>query len=90
MQATPAETLTAPATKPECLDIRGIASPDNVLTVLKRASELPRGGVLELRSDCNPWQLYDLLQQRGCFLLMEREADGTYHGKVTVGGPSPR
>jgi hypothetical protein len=66
----------------EIVDIRGMQSPENVLCVLKRVSAFPNG-TLEIRADCNPWQLYDLLQQRGFFLLMEKQKDGTYLGKIT-------
>lgn len=66
----------------QSLDIRGMSAPDNVLLVLKRASELPKGAIMELRTDCNPFQLYDLLQQRGFTLKMERQKDGSYCGKV--------
>jgi uncharacterized protein (DUF2249 family) len=68
--------------KPEVLDVRGVPSPENVLSVLKRASELPSGAVLEIRMDRNPWQLYDLLQQRGYFLEMEPQKDGSFSGKL--------
>lgn len=67
----------------EVLDIRGVESPSNVLSVLKRASALPNGGALQIRADCNPWQLYDLLQQRGFFLAMEKQKDGSYLGRIT-------
>jgi TusA-related sulfurtransferase len=68
--------------KAEVLDVRGVASPENVLSILKRASELPPGAALEIRADSNPWQLYDLLQQRGYFLEMERQKDGSFSGKL--------
>jgi uncharacterized protein (DUF2249 family) len=70
----------------QVVDIRGMQSPDNVLLVLKRASELPKGAALELRADCNPFQLYDLLQQRGFVLKMERLKDGSYLGKLIPRG----
>ena len=41
-----------------------------------------KGAALQIRSDCNPWQLYDLLQQRSFTLLMEREKNGSYLGKL--------
>lgn len=59
-----------------------MASPENVLSILKRATELPKDAILEIRSDTNPWQLYDLLQQRGYFLLMERQKDGSFTGRI--------
>jgi TusA-related sulfurtransferase len=68
--------------KTELLDVRGVAAPENVLSILKRASELPPGAVLEIRMESNPWQLYDLLQQRGYFLQMERQKDGSFFGEV--------
>jgi len=68
--------------KAELLDVRGVPSPENVLSILKRASELPPGAVLEIRIESNPWQLYDLLQQRGYFLEMTRQNDGSYAGKL--------
>jgi hypothetical protein len=82
MQATDATQEPAPTAEPEILDIRGMASPANVLAVLNRASTLPKGVSFEIRSDCNPYQLYDLLQQRGFALMMARQADGTYLGKI--------
>jgi TusA-related sulfurtransferase len=66
----------------EVLDVRGMPAPSNVLKILARASALPNGASLEIRSDTNPWQLYDLLQQRGYTLLMDRLNDGTYSGLV--------
>ena len=83
MRASVAENNPAKPNPPaEFLDIRGMEAPANVLLVLKRVSELPNGAVLEIRSDCNPWQLYDLLQQRGYILQMEREKDGSYLGRI--------
>jgi TusA-related sulfurtransferase len=67
----------------DTLDVRGVQAPGNVLAVLKRASELPNGAILEIRSDSNPWQLYDLLQQRGFSLEMQRENDGSCIGRVS-------
>lgn len=66
----------------DLLDVRGIQPPDNVLKVLKRVSELPKGAGLQLRIDANPWQLYDLLQQRGYFLQVQRDQDGAYSGVI--------
>jgi len=68
--------------KTELLDVRGVPSPENVLSILKRASGLPPGANLEIRIDSNPWQLYDLLQQRGYFLDLERQKDGSFSGKL--------
>jgi len=66
----------------QVLDLRGVPAPDNVLSVLKRVSELPNGALLEIHADSNPCQLYDLLQQRGFFLEMQRQTDGSFLGKV--------
>jgi uncharacterized protein (DUF2249 family) len=52
------------------------------LAVLNRAAALTGGSTLELISDCNPWQLYDLLQQRGYTLTMVKTADGGYTGMI--------
>ncbi|HEV8544289.1 MAG TPA: sulfurtransferase TusA family protein [Verrucomicrobiae bacterium] len=67
---------------PESLDLRGVQPPENVLAVLKRVSQLAPGAQLEIRLDSNPFQLYDLLQQRG-FLLVVRQENGGYRGLVT-------
>ena len=64
------------------LDVRGIAAPDNILVVLKKASELPNGATLEFVIESNPFQLYDLLQQRGYVLEMVPQNDGTFLGKA--------
>ena len=66
----------------ERLDARGVRPPDNILAVLKKASELPKGTLLEIELDANPFQLYDLLQQRGYFLDMKRNENGGYSGIV--------
>ena len=66
----------------EVLDVRGVQAPDNVLTVLKKAGELSNGSTLEFVIDSNPFQLYDLLQQRGFFLEMQTQKDGTFLGRV--------
>ncbi len=66
----------------ELLDVRGVQAPENVLSILKRATELAPGAALEIRTDTNPWQLYDLLQQRGYFLQMDRQKDGSFSGKL--------
>ena len=50
------------------LDVRGTAAPDDVLAVLKRVNGLAKGAKLQVCLDSNPFQLYDLLQQRGYFL----------------------
>jgi TusA-related sulfurtransferase len=66
---------------PELLDLRGVQAPDNVLAVLKRVTQLRAGVQLEIHLDSNPFQLYDLLQQRG-FLLTVRKQNGWYSGLV--------
>lgn len=66
------------------LDVRGIQPPDNILKVLKQVTEMPKGANLEVCLDSNPFQLYDLLQQRGYFLELNRQADGCYRGKVKL------
>jgi TusA-related sulfurtransferase len=64
------------------LDVRGVQPPDNIIQVLKQVTELPKGGSLEVCLDSNPFQLYDLLQQRGYFLELVPQADGCYRGRV--------
>ena len=83
MQPSAASTNSASGPKPELLDIRSIPAPENVMNVLNRASALSPGASLQIRADANPWQLYDLLQQRGFFLSMTREDDGSYLGTIT-------
>jgi TusA-related sulfurtransferase len=65
------------------LDVRGMKAPDNILSVLKKAGELENGSTLEFLIESNPFQLYDLLQQRGCMLEMRPQKDGTFLGRVT-------
>jgi hypothetical protein len=64
------------------LDVRDLQAPDNILAVLKKAAELPRDTAMEIIMESNPFQLYDLLQQRGFFLEMTLQKDGTYRGSV--------
>ena len=64
------------------LDVRGTAAPDDILAVLKRVSGLANGAKLQVCLDSNPLQLYDLLQQRGYFLELMRQEDGSYRGYV--------
>ena len=64
------------------LDVRGTPAPDNVLAVLKRVSGLAKGAKLQVQIDSNPFQLYDLLQQRGYFLELMPQEDGSYRGYV--------
>ena len=63
-------------------DVRGLQAPDNILAVLKKVSELPQGSTLELCLDSNPFQLYDLLQQRGYFLTLLPQPDGSFRGHL--------
>ena len=65
------------------LDVKELKAPDNILAVLKKVSELQNGGTLEVAIDSNPFQLYDLLQQRGYILEMQPQKDGTFLGRVT-------
>ena len=64
------------------LDVRGVQPPDNILKILKQVTELPPGGSLEVCLDSNPFQLYDLLQQRGYFLELTQQTDGCFRGLV--------
>ena len=64
------------------LDVRGVQPPDDILKVLKQVTGLPKGVSLEVCLDSNPFQLYDLLQQRGYFLELTQQPDGCYRGKV--------
>ena len=64
------------------LDLRGVQAPDNVLAILHKVTGLPKGASLEVCLDSNPFQLYDLLQQRGYFVDLVRQEDGSYRGVV--------
>jgi TusA-related sulfurtransferase len=64
------------------LDVRGTPAPDDVLAVLKRVSGLAKGAKLQVQLNSNPFQLYDLLQQRGYFLELTPQDDGSYRGYV--------
>jgi hypothetical protein len=79
MQHSPGSQVNSSAT---VFDVRELKAPDNILAVLKKAGELPNGSSFEFLIDSNPFQLYDLLQQRGFFLQMETQPDGTFIGKV--------
>ena len=72
----------ATATEETVLDVRGMPAPDNVLAVLKRVSGLAKGAKLQVCIGSNPFQLYDLLQQRGYFLELMAQEDGSYRGYV--------
>jgi uncharacterized protein (DUF2249 family) len=65
------------------IDVRGVQPPDNILTILRKVTELPRGAKLEICIDSNPFQLYDLLQQRGYFLDLVRQPDGSFRGSAS-------
>lgn len=56
--------------------------PDDILKILKQVTELPKGSSLEVCLDSNPFQLYDLLQQRGYFLELAPQPDGAFRGKI--------
>ena len=73
---------TQPGSNGTVLDVRGLQAPDNILAVLRKAGELAKGSTLEFLIDANPFQLYDLLQQRGYFLEMIPEKEGIYRGRV--------
>ena len=64
------------------LDVRGVQPPDNILKILKQVTELPKGASIEVCLDSNPFQLYDLLQQRGYFLDLLPQPDGCFRGLV--------
>ena len=66
----------------DVLDVRGMQAPDNILTVLKSVSGLAKGAVVEVCLDSNPFQLYDLLQQRGYFIDLALQPDGSYRGRL--------
>src|SRR5436190_1386296 len=65
------------------LDVRGLEPPQPILAILKKVGELPAEVNLKVQIDSNPWQLYDLLQQRGFFYRAEKLADGSYCGVAT-------
>lgn len=64
------------------LDVRGLEPPQPILAILKKVTELPPDATLKVRIDTNPWQLYDLLQQRGFFYQAQKVAEGGYCGLV--------
>lgn len=82
MHASDRSANPKPNETAELFDARGLPAPENVLAILKKASALPNGAELEVWLDSNPFQLYDLLQQRGYFLEMTGQLDGTYRGKL--------
>lgn len=64
------------------VDVRGLQAPENIMTILHKVVGLPKGSTLEVCLDSNPFQLYDLLQQRGYFLHLTPQPDGSYRGVV--------
>ena len=80
MQQSPGSQVKSSVT---VLDVKGMNAPDNILAVLKKVGELQNGSALEFVIESNPFQLYDLLQQRGYILEMQPQKDGTFLGKVT-------
>lgn len=68
--------------QPVTLDTRGMQPPQPILEILKRVTELTGGGQLEVLMENNPFQLYDLLQQRGYFLQTEKQPDGSVRGLI--------
>lgn len=80
MQESPGSQVKSNVT---VLDLKGLKEPDNILAVLKKVGELQNGSALEFVIGSNPFQLYDLLQQRGYILEMQPQKDGTFLGKVT-------
>jgi hypothetical protein len=66
------------------LDLRGVEPPDHILSILKKAAELPSAATLRARLDNNPMQLYDLLQQRGFTLTITRDSDGSCVALITA------
>jgi hypothetical protein len=79
MQESPGTQISSSAT---ILDVRGLSAPDNILAILKSVGELPNGSTLEFLIESNPFQLYDLLQQRGFFLEIQPQEDGGFLGRL--------
>ena len=77
MQQSPVEQNK---TNETVLDVRGMQAPDNIMVILQKANEL--GSALEFRIESSPFQLYDLLQQRGFFLEIEPQEDGSFLGRL--------
>jgi hypothetical protein len=63
--------------KIEKLDLRGVEAPQPLLTVLSKVSSAPRDSGLEVMLDQQPFQLYDLLQQRGWRADFAKQEDGS-------------
>jgi TusA-related sulfurtransferase len=64
------------------LDVSGSEGPEAVLHVMSEASKLGEGEVLEVTLSCIPFQLYDLLQQRGYLICYANEKNGKVCGVV--------
>ena len=62
--------------KIENLDLRGMESPKPLLKVLSKVESLPADTALEAILDQCPFQLYDLLQQRGWKADYTKREDG--------------
>ena len=83
------ENVTAAAQPAETLDTRGMEPPAPILAILKKLGELPHGSTIEVRLDNLPMQLYDLIQQRGYFLVGQKQADGSFQGLVRPRNVAP-
>lgn len=66
----------------QVFDARSLSAPDNILAILKKVAELPPNTPLHVQLDCYPFQLYDLLQQRGFLIEMTRQQNGSYIGRI--------
>jgi hypothetical protein len=75
-------TQSNPGAPGVLLDVRSLPPPDDILAVLKKAGELANGSAMEFLIGSNPFQLYDLLQQRGYILEMQPERDGSFRGLI--------
>ena len=51
---------------------------------MRKVTELPAGGKLEVTMDSNPFQLYDLLQQRGFQLRVTPGKEGGFVGEISA------
>lgn len=79
-----------PKEKVEQLDLRGVSGVEAVITTLKRAEGLPAGQNLVVTLAETPFQLYDLLQQRGLQIAYEPQAGGTVVGLIRRRSPGPQ
>jgi tRNA 2-thiouridine synthesizing protein A len=71
------------------MDLRGLEPPLPILAILKKVAELSPSAWVHVKIDSNPWQLYDLLQQRGFNYLATRLADGSYEAKIVPRDSAP-